>query len=492
MDALRLLTCLGAIASLCSCSSSEVLVAHSVELVPARETLLEEELLDIAVRFDPGIPDGEIPKEKLDELIKRNVHPHVRRAEAIQMAVELRNTLERSGQWGGVWVAPRDASAADVEVRATIVQSDGFAVRVDAQVVDAAGRTWIDKSYQAEIAAAAYNRQRYALDPYQDLFNEIANDLAEARAELTAGELGDLRWVGALRYAHELSPLAFDGYVEQGRQGRYEVVRLPAADDPLFRRTEQVRDRERLFLETLGGHYDGLVSAAQPTYDSWRETSREESIAVRELTRAARWRKALGIAAVLGGMATGGGPDFSFLSMSMISIGGELASMGAQNQRDAKLHAAELEEVSASYDAEIAPSVVEIGGVQRRLIGTAQVQYAELRALLEQMFLRETGFMPPDREADFAVDAAAAAKSTAGGRRAGSRPRALSALRPRGRSSAGSRRYQILGHGEATDCRTRGWGGGRGPLGRRWPAIVDDPQLSPAHPLVGAEVRPAA
>ena len=46
---------------LAGCSSSEVIVAHSVALVPETVTVPEDELVDVSVSvFDSGIPEGEI------------------------------------------------------------------------------------------------------------------------------------------------------------------------------------------------------------------------------------------------------------------------------------------------------------------------------------------------------------------------------------------------------------------------------------------------
>src|SRR5690606_37156893 len=59
------------IGALSACSTSEVLVAHAVDLVPARHTIPEEELLDVGVAvFDPGVPAGRISKDVLEELLE--------------------------------------------------------------------------------------------------------------------------------------------------------------------------------------------------------------------------------------------------------------------------------------------------------------------------------------------------------------------------------------------------------------------------------------
>src|SRR5690606_24111008 len=194
------------------------------------------------VVFDPGVPEGEIPKDVLEELIREGTFVHIRRMESMYMAVQLQKTLQNSGHWGGVWVMPEPSNAADVNVVASILHSDGDIVRVQAKAVDSTGRVWIDDTYELETAAGVYNRQRYPdLDPYQDMFNLIANDLAQAQASLSENDKSRIRTVAALRYAEELSPDAFAGYIEQGRDGTYELRRLPAEGDPMFARTENVR-----------------------------------------------------------------------------------------------------------------------------------------------------------------------------------------------------------------------------------------------------------
>ena len=80
-----------------------------------------------------------------------------------------------------------------------------------------------------------------------------------------------------MRYAADVSPEAFNGYVAAD-DGRYVLNRLPAAGDPMFDRTQRVRQRERLFLDTLDQHYAQFSAEAMPSYDSWREYAREEAI----------------------------------------------------------------------------------------------------------------------------------------------------------------------------------------------------------------------
>ena len=384
------------------CTSSEVLVAHSVPLSTATTEAPDAELLDIGVAvFDSGVPEGEVDKEVLETLIREGTFVQIRRTEALYMAVVLRDTLQKSGNWGAVWVTPKDSNAADLSVAAKILHSDGdiFALHVTAN--DATGRVWLDDDYEMNTAAGAFNRQRYPeLDPYQDVFNRIANDLATAQADLNAAEKRDIRTVAGLRYAADLSPQAFAGYVAEDK-GRFEASRLPAVDDPMFDRTARVRQRERLFLDTLDQHYAQFYRDASAPYNGWREYSREEAIEIRELTKSTRWRMGMGVATIVASVVYGsnsGNDSFSdrVIRDAMMYIGVDMIRTSQVRKQEKKLHSDTLEELSASFDDEMEPMIVEVQGTQHRLTGTADVQYQEWRDLLQQIFVAESGFVPED------------------------------------------------------------------------------------------------
>src|SRR5690606_9303446 len=71
----------------------------------------------------------------------------------------------------------------------------------------------------------------------------------------------------------------------------------------------------------------------------------------------------------------------------------------SENLRARELHSGVLEELSASFDSEIEPLVVEIAGVQHRLTGTAALQHAELRALLRRLYREEAGLLSEEPDA---------------------------------------------------------------------------------------------
>jgi hypothetical protein len=383
------------------CTSTEVLVAHSVPLEKSTTEIAEAQLLDVGVAvFDSGVPEGEVDKDVLEHLIKEGTFVQIRRSEAIYMAVLLRDTLQKSANWGTVWVTPKDSSAADLSVDGKILHSDGDYFQLHVKAVDATGRVWVDKSYQMSTAAGAFNRQRYPdLDPYQDVFNEISNDLAKARTALSAKDTQTVRTVAGLRYAADLSPDAFNGYVVDNK-GQYKINRLPADGDPMYDRTEQVRQRERLFLDTIDQHYDQFYKDASTPYNGWRENAREEAIEIKEVTKSAHWRTGMGIASIVASVVYGSshGNEFTerMLRDAVLYIGVDMLRTSQVRKQERQIHQQQLEELNGTFDDSIKPVVVAIQGTEHRLTGTADAQYQEWRDLLRQIFIDESGFVPDD------------------------------------------------------------------------------------------------
>ena len=388
---------------LAGCSSSEVVVAHTVPLSTATEPVAEEELLDVGIKiFEPGVPEGEVDKEVLEELIREGTFVHIRRSESVYMSVLLRDTLQKTGNWGSVWITPTETTAADLSVVAKILHSDGDQLRLQVTASDSTGRVWLDEAlYEMETAAGAFNRQRFPeLDPYQDVFNTIANDLATVASELSGRERRGVRSVTDIRYAADVSPEAFTGYVVADKDGRYELNRLPAVGDPMFERTQRVRQRERLFLDTLDQHYAQFSSEARDPYDSWREYAREEAITIRELTKSSRWRTGMGIATIVASIVYGNNSDGGFsdrlIRDALMYVGVDMIRASQVRKQEKQLHTQTLEELSTDFEDTIKPMVVEIQGTQHRLVGTAEAQYEEWRNLLRQIFVTESGIVPED------------------------------------------------------------------------------------------------
>jgi len=242
----------------------------------------------------------------------------------------------------------------------------------------------------------AYDTRKYPdTDPYQDVFNSIANDLAAARDKLDSKELAEIRTVAQLRFAADLSPDAFGEHLAQDGRGFYTVQRLPAYGDPMFERALRVREREYLFVDTLNQHYENFSSNIDDPYGRWRKFAREEAVAVRELNAEKNWRYLVGGLTLAMSILYSNDNNLTERVVSNVGTyaGLEIIKSGFARRAEARIHAATLEELSNGFEDDLKPLVVEMEGNTYRLTGNAQAQYEEWQRLLKDLYAAETGFL---------------------------------------------------------------------------------------------------
>ncbi len=258
---------------------------------------------------------------------------------------------------------------------------------------DSTKREWLNKVYDTEVPEKAYAQYRdLTQDPYQNVYNEIANDLLQVRASMDQQSLERIRTVSELRYAADLVPAAYGNHLEEGRRGEIQLRRLPANGDPMLERLRAVREREYTLVDTLNEYYAGLYYDLTQPYENWRRLSREETIKYQELRRSARMRQLLGLAAILGAVAyEGSGGSNGAITDVAIYGGIEGIKSGFGKKAESDLHKESLRELGSSFDAEAQPLIVEVEGQTRRLTGTAEEKYQEWRRILHEIYASETG-----------------------------------------------------------------------------------------------------
>jgi len=178
------------------------------------------------------------------------------------------------------------------------------------------------------------------------------------------------------------------------------VVRLPADNDPSVDRLRQIRERDRLVVDTLNEHYANFYYGIAIPYRSWRKTAREESVNYRQVRRSAALQTLMGAVVLAGSLAVdtdSGGKSTRNINRSLQNIGIEqgISTMfkGFSRRSEASMHIESIKELSESFGAEAAPMVVSVEGQTRRLTGTAAAQYESWRRLLRQIYESETGFV---------------------------------------------------------------------------------------------------
>jgi len=356
----------------------------------ATTEVAQDELLDVGVRlFDPNVPESEQEREK------RRIFPDVRKAESRYIPVLIRDTLESTGQWGQVRVLPPDGTGMDVFIDGRIIESDGRELRLDVVVTDAAGRTWLRKTYEGQADTRAYkdvvSKPR---DPFENVYNTLANDLLAARRALTREQRVQLRQVSDLRFAADLAPYAFGGYLAKDRKGIYSPTRLPAEDDPVVQRMQRVRERDYALVDTLNEYYASFADGVDDPYTNWRKYNHEELEAESQAKREALTRQVLGAVAIVGGIMAGQETNSSAGSAAATAavLGGMYAfKSGFDKRAEIKVHAESLKQLGESFQSEVQPMVVDVEGRTLQLKGSAEQQYAEWRQLLRELYEDETG-----------------------------------------------------------------------------------------------------
>lgn len=383
--------CLG----ISGCSVNEVVTAEETELVVAEAPPEESQLLDIGVvEFHAGLDEDNDPDES-------GVYSEIRSAEVRYLPYHLKTTLQGTGHWGAVRVIPSRDAFTDIIISGVIEKSDGEFITLDVTVHDSMGNHWYSREYETQTGLNSYseNRDRRE-DPYQKVFNDIANDLQAYVEELPPKAVSNIRQTTELKFFADMSPAAYGEHLSYDEDGIATIVRLPAENDPTVNRLRQIRERDRLVVDTLNEHYANFYYGIAIPYHSWRKTAREESVNYRQVKRSAMMQTLIGAVVLAGSLAyDANSSSYSKRQMQRglqnIAIGQGFESLmtGISRRSEARMHIESIKELSESFGAEAAPMVVTVEGETRQLTGTAEAQYETWRRLLKQIYEAETGFV---------------------------------------------------------------------------------------------------
>ncbi|MDH4055710.1 MAG: hypothetical protein OEW73_07025 [Gammaproteobacteria bacterium] len=392
----RLLITISALLMLTSgCAVQEIVIAEETQLVVAPSSIDEALLLDVGiVEFDPQIPED-------NDVGKTGIYEDIRRAEAKYLPYHLKTTLQGTGNWGAVRVIPSAKAFTDIIVHGAIDKSDGEYVELEVVVSDAAGRHWFTRTYETQTGLSSYSKRRdRSRDPYQKVFNDLANDIYAHATAMEANQLTQIRQVSELQFFADMAPSVYNDYLSSDKDGVVSVVRLPAENDPSVARMRQIRERDRLVVDTLNEHYANFYYGIAIPYNSWRKTSRAETVKYRQEKRSAALQAVVGVVVLAGStqIDTNGSSSRNTnninraLQYQGITRGLNTVFGALQRNREAGLHLDAIAELSESFGNEAAPMVVNIEGQERRLTGTAEAQYESWRRLLKEIHEAETGF----------------------------------------------------------------------------------------------------
>ena len=174
----------------------------------------------------------------------------------------------------------------------------------------------------------------------------------------------------------------------------------------MMQRIDTIRVRDHMFIDSLNEYYADFYLHMGEPYDDWREISFDEELQLRKLRREATLEKIFGGLMIVGAAAAGGSSTSARVARSSAAVAGAMVlEDGLKTSQQAKMHIAALQELAASFDAEMEPILVEVEGRTLRLEGSAEAQYAEWRRLLVEIFAAETGLSPESDQATRSTDA---------------------------------------------------------------------------------------
>lgn len=376
---------------LVGCSSTtEVKTTQLVPLIQEMNELSESELLDVGVLiFDPGLAIMD------DDDENALVFEEIRTAEARYFPSLLMSTIQTSAAWGAVRVIPHLETVVDVVLQGTIHKSDGEMLSIDVVVTDATGNRWYQKRYDEKASKYAYDKKReLRVDPFQNIYNRIANDLLIHRRDLSSAQANNIRSVAELRFAQMFSPETFNGYVNTGKNGGFKITKLPADGDPMLTRIRNIRERDYLFIDTLQEYYGSFAKNMKQPYQNWRKESYNEVMAMRSLQRSATNNKLAGMAAILAGVL-GVGKSGSRMGRAAGSVaiagGSYILKKGFDKDTESQIHVEALQELGDSLESSIAPQIIELEDRTVTLSGSVSNQYRQWRNILKQIYEIDNG-----------------------------------------------------------------------------------------------------
>lgn len=374
-----------------ACTVSEVIDADRTTLDIASLNISENLLLDVGVvKFDPGIPEE-------NDADKTGIYEEIRETESRFFPYHIKATLEKTGYWGSVRVIPSRTVITDVIISGRIIRSDGEYASLLIKVEDITGEEWFSREYSTQTGLRSYSEGRdRAVDPYQKIFNDFANDLRFFAASLHSSDNQRIQQISELMFFTNMVPSVYEPYLSN-KNNFIQLVRLPPENDPMVKRLRGIRERDRLVVDSINEHYANYYYGVALPYEGWRKKARENQVSIRDTKRAATVRALIGVAVTAGSMNM----DTRDTSRSRRNIKRATQSVGMdrgirtiieawQLRQSTNSYRAQIGELSESFIAEAAPLVIEVEGQSRRLTGTAESQYEGWRKILKEINQLET------------------------------------------------------------------------------------------------------
>ena len=371
------------------------LVGCQTGLDPSFSALFEEskpvEPIPEALYLDAGVVRF-LSVVSEEEIAEGAVFPQVRAAETLYFPEQLRQAMVGSGGWRHVWVIPETA-VTDLRVEGTILVSNGQDLEIEIRARDATGKQWLKKTYEHEFTEAEHGESNLRRRATDGVFNQIAEDLIQARDQEGAQAMREIRSVAELRFAETFAPKAFERHLTQSGD-RYRLTALPAEDDTVYQLVLQIKERDDLFIETMQQYSNQFSSSIDSAYRDWARQSFFERRAHDDVTSSALTQGLLSALAIVAGVAVavdGGTPETRQLGQALVGAGAYGGYDAYKDYQTTEIHEAALKELGASLNIEVESRVVEVENRSHTLKGSVEEQYSQWHDILADVYWSERG-----------------------------------------------------------------------------------------------------
>lgn len=367
-----------------SCATTTPITSYSYQELELQGNELSNKLDINVVELNPGLLDTDVASRDA------GIWPELRRAEARRFAVKLSKSLNESNAFAAVAVTTNKDYLSDIVISGKVIESNGEDVHLSITAEDSTGNKLINKTYKHRSNEYFYqNIRNKDLDPFDPLYRAIAGDLITA---LSKRNLAEIELITDLRFASRLNSDEFNDTLEYS-DNKYELGFVPASNDPMFLRAQNVQLKDLTFRNEMQKHYISFSDEMEDSYKVWQQAALTASKAKREAEARAATQAVFGVllmAAAASSASDYDSYDYNYGAIAAATVGASLLVSASGNAQEAKVHESTINEISLSFDGEIAPKVVEMEGLQVKLEGSIENQFSQWQTVLGNIYESES------------------------------------------------------------------------------------------------------
>jgi len=367
-----------------SCATTTPITSYTYQELELQGNELSNKLDINIVELNPGLLDTDVASRDA------GIWPELRRAEARRFAVKLSKSLNESNAFAAVGVTTSKDYLSDIVISGKVIVSNGEDVHLSITAEDSTGNKLINKTYKHRSNEYFYqNIRNKDLDPFDPLYRAIAGDLITA---LSKRNLSEIELITDLRFASRLNSDEFNDTLEYSNN-KYELGFVPASNDPMFLRAQNVQLKDLTFRNEMQKHYISFSDEMEDSYKVWQEAALTASKSKREAEARAATQAVFGVLLMAAAASSANdydSYDYNYGAIAAATVGASLLVSASGNAQEAKVHESTINEISLSFDGEIAPKVVEMEGLQVKLEGSIENQFSQWQTVLGNIYESES------------------------------------------------------------------------------------------------------